>query len=354
MPRTLVRLPNWLGDIVMALPALRALSAWPEAGALDIAAPAGFVPIARMIAGVDRVVPLASTGRSWGRAFDEDAARIREGGYDRLLLLTNSFGSAWMARRAGVRERWGYRADWRGPLLTRAVPRRRDPGDSRHHSHYYLRLLARLGIPVPDDAATAWPRLVVPPAAREAARRLVAEAGIDIARPLVAFAPGAAFGQAKRWPPAHVAEVIAALARDGVGAVVVGAAADRPARDALESALRAGAGARGGAVPFADLVGRTDLTTLAAVLAACAVVVSNDSGAMHVAAAAGTPVVAVFGPTDERATAPLGEHTIVSASVFCRPCHLRSCPIDHRCMRRVTPAHVLDATRACLARGGRS
>jgi heptosyltransferase-2 len=134
----------------------------------------------------------------------------------------------------------------------------------------------------------------------------------------------------------------------------VGAAGDRPARDELESAFRALRGGLSGVVPFADLVGRTDLTLLAAVLAECAAVVSNDSGAMHVAGAVGTPVVAIFGPTDERATAPLGEHTIVSASVFCRPCHLRTCPIDHRCMRRVTPARVLEAVHAYLAHGGRA
>lgn len=354
MPRTLVRVPNWLGDIVMALPALRALSAWPEAGTLALAAPAPFVPVARMIAGIHHVVPLSSTGRSRGRAFREDVARLRDGRYDRVLLLTNSFGSAWMARRAGIPERLGYRADLRGPLLTRAVPRRAGSGDARHHSEYYLRLLRRLDIPVPEDAATGWPRLQVPERAREAARRLLLAQGLDVSRPFVGFAPGAAFGQAKRWTPAHVAEVIAALARDGIGAVVVGAANDRPTRDALESALRSSAGRHGGSATLADLVGRTDLETLAAVLAASAAVVSNDSGAMHVAAAVGTPVVAVFGPTDEHATSPLGEHTIVSVPVFCRPCHLRSCPIDHRCMRRVTPSRVLEATRAYLAREARS
>lgn len=354
MPRTLVRVPNWLGDIVMALPALRALAVWPGAGTLALAAPAAFVPIARMIDGIDHVVPIASTGRAWGRAFAADVARLREGRYDRVVLLTNSFGSAWMARRAGVPERLGYRADGRGLLLTRAVARRAGAGDSRHHSHYYLRLLSRLGIPVPGDAATAWPRLAVPAAAREAARRVLAERGLDVSRPIVGFAPGAAFGAAKRWPPDQVAEVVAALAAEGIGTVVVGAAADRPTRDALESAFRERPGGRGGVPPFADLVGRTDLTALTAVLAECAALVSNDSGAMHVAAAVGTPVVAVFGPTDEQATAPLGEHTIVSASVFCRPCHLRTCPIDHRCMRRVTPAQVLAATKGYLARGGRS
>ncbi len=354
MPRTLVRMPNWLGDIVMALPALRALVDWPQTGTLALAAPRAFVPIARMMAGVDHVVPIDSAGHAWGRAFREDVARVREGRYDRLLLFTNSFGSAWMAHRAGVPERIGYRADWRGALLTRAVPRRAGPDSSRHHSQYYLRLLERAGIPVPGDAATAWPRLAVPDTAREAAREILAAAGLDLSRPIVGFAPGAAFGQAKRWLPAYAATAIDALVRDGVGVVIVGAAGDRPARDELESAFRALRGGLSGVVPFADLVGRTDLTLLAAVLAECAAVVSNDSGAMHVAGAVGTPVVAIFGPTDERATAPLGEHTIVSASVFCRPCHLRTCPIDHRCMRRVTPARVLEAVHAYLAHGGRA
>ena len=194
----------------------------------------------------------------------------------------------------------------------------------------------------------------MPAAAREAARQELARQGLDLSRPIVGFAPGAAFGMAKRWPPPLVADAVEALTRESAGAVVVGAAADRPTRDALESAFRARGGERGRVPPFADLVGRTDLTALVAVLAECSAVVSNDSGAMHVAAAVGTPVVAVFGPTDERATSPLGEHTIVSAPVFCRPCHLRTCPIDHRCMRRVTPAQVVEATRAYLARGGRA
>ena len=166
------------------------------------------------------------------------------------------------------------------------------------------------------------------------------------------FAPGAAYGSAKRWPPEHAALVIAELSRrPGLVCVLLGAPADRLTGAEIESAvarLAAGPGRLGG---FVNLVGRTDVVTLAGVLARCRVAVSNDSGAMHVAAAVGTHVVVPFGPTDERATAPLGPHTVLTEPVFCRPCHLRSCPIDHRCLRRITPGRVLAEVSKVLDAG---
>jgi heptosyltransferase-2 len=134
-----------------------------------------------------------------------------------------------------------------------------------------------------------------------------------------------------------VAEVIARLTREReVTCVVVGAAGDRDAAREIESTLPAG-------VAVVDLAGRTDLRTLSGVLARCAAFVSNDSGAMHLAAALGVPVAAIFGPTDERVTAPLGEHDILIHDVFCRPCLLRDCPIDHRCMKGIAVDAVFDA-----------
>jgi heptosyltransferase-2 len=352
--RTLVRFPNWLGDIVMALPAWQALRAWPDAGGIAVAVPSAFAAIARMIEGVDEVVPLVSSGRAWGRSFGEDVERLRSGAFDRAILLTNSFGSAWMTRRAGIAERWGYRADLRAPMLTRAVSRRTaGPSDAdRHHSSYYLRLVQGLGIDVEDGGlATRTARLNVPDRVAGRAADLLADRGVRGDVPIVGFAPGAAFGQAKRWPPDHVAAVADALVRRaGAACVLIGSAGDRDTGVAIESALPAA-----GRAAVVNLIGGTDVALLAAVLGKCQVAVSNDSGAMHVAAAVGTPVVVPFGPTDERATAPLGPHTILSEPVFCRPCHLRTCPIDHRCMRRITPERVLEAVMSALAaRGVRS
>jgi heptosyltransferase-2 len=132
--------------------------------------------------------------------------------------------------------------------------------------------------------------------------------------------------------------------------VIVGAAHDRDAGRAVESWLRAHAP---DALPrVLDLVGRTSLGALAGVAERCAVFVTNDSGAMHVAAAVGRPVVALFGPTDERATHPIGVHEVLTESVFCRPCHLRDCPIDHRCMKRIGADRVFDAVARYLGAAG--
>jgi heptosyltransferase-2 len=169
----------------------------------------------------------------------------------------------------------------------------------------------------------------------------LARAGWNRQTPLVALAPGAAYGGAKRWPPEYFAELAGTLAGDGVVSVMVGSDAD--AATGHEIAARAGAGR------ILNLIGATDLPTLAGVLAACRAVVSNDSGAMHLAAAIGVPVTAVFGPTDEMATGLRGDaHAIVTHPVWCRPCLLRECPLDHACMRGVGVDAVLTEARRTL------
>jgi heptosyltransferase-2 len=351
-PSTLVRLPNWLGDIVMALPAWHAVRVWPEAGRLTVAVPASLAPVARLIEGVDEVLPLASAGTAWGATFASDVARVREGGFDRALLFTNSVGSAWMARRAGVPQRWGFRGEGRRLLLTRGVSRRSARAVGGHHARYYLRLVESLGIPVADERLDARARFVIDERTAHAADGLLAEHGVAPGTPLIGFAPGAAYGAAKRWPPDYVARLAYALVqRSGVACVLLGAPADRETGAAIESAFGALTRGRAGAWPLVNAIGKTDVTCLAGVLARCRVAVSNDSGAMHVAAAVGTHVIVPFGPTDPRATAPLGPHTVLTADVFCRPCHLRTCPIDHRCMRRIGPERVMDEVIAVLDAG---
>jgi len=162
--------------------------------------------------------------------------------------------------------------------------------------------------------------------------------------PLVGMAPGAAYGHAKRWPPLRVAEVIGRLTQErGATCVLVGASGDRDAGREIESALPSG-------VRAVNLIGRTDLRALIGVLSRCAAFVSNDSGAMHLAAAAGVPVTAIFGPTDERVTAPIGNHDVLVHPVFCRPCMLRDCPIDHRCMKGITVEAVVASVERHLPR----
>lgn len=321
--RVVVRLPNWLGDAVMALPALAAVrKAFPDAHLV--------------LAGLPSITPIfeePTAARPQGLITvqkADEAATLRAGGFGTAILLTNSFRTAWTARRAGIPQRWGYAASGRRFLLTRAVSR---PRGERHQSEYYLELIRALGI----EAPSAVPRIDVGERTRGRARALLQQHGVIEGEALVGFAPGAAYGHAKRWPPDRVAQVITRLAHErGARAVLVGAAGDREAGREIESSLPPG-------VAALNLIGRTDLRLLMGVMQACTAFVSNDSGAMHLAAAVGIPVTALFGPTRERATAPLGDHDVLLHPVFCRPCMLRECPIDHRCMKRISADEVFNS-----------
>jgi heptosyltransferase-2 len=332
--RLVVRAPNWLGDAVMALPALGAVrAAFPDTR-IAIAAMASIAPIFEedTPAGQDELIPLGAAdfvraparhqaGDGHGRPPKEVAA-LAAGKFDAVLLLPNSFRAAWVARRAGIPERWGYGANLRGWLLTRAIAKPKDR--HLHQSAYYRELARGLGIEVPESL----PRLTV--------------RGVADSAPVVGFAPGAAGGHAKRWPPRRVAELVARVSKErGAVCVLVGAQADRDAAREIESSLPAD-------VRPVNLIGRTDLRLLAGVLARCGAFVSNDSGAMHLAAAVGVPVAAIFGPTNDRVTAPLGDHDVFVHQVFCRPCMLRDCPIDHRCMKGITTDAVFGAVAARL------
>jgi heptosyltransferase-2 len=265
-------------------------------------------------------------------------AELADRDFDTALLFPNSMHAAVLVSRAGIPERWGYRASWRGGLLTRAVPR----PCGVHQVAYYQQLVRALGFPNRPDE----PRVRVPQSAIDAATTLLTADGWDDNTPLVALAPGAAYGGAKRWPPEYFGELAATLAADGVATVMVGSPADAATAAEVARAFHA-AGPRGPALR--NLVGRTDLSTLAGLLTRCRTLVTNDSGAMHLAAAAGVGVTAVFGPTDDTATRPRGgAHAILTHEVWCRPCMLRECPLDHRCMRGVGVEAVLVAARRTL------
>ncbi len=326
--RVVVRVPTWLGDAVLALPALVALRRHFAGADLTLAVAPAVAPLFQEACDLEGTATLVLPANT-----REQVRRLAADRIDTAILLTNSFGSAWVLWRAGARERWGYAARWRRPLLTRAVRR---PRGRVHQAEYYRRLVEELGIPAPS----ALPRVRLEAATHRRAADLLERAGWDGARPLVGLAPGAAYGHAKRWPPARFAELATRLAAEqGAAVALLGATSDRDAGREIESRVgRPLARAR-----LLNLIGQTDLRTAMGVMAACEVVVSNDSGAMHLAAALGRPVVAVFGPTDERVTGPLGGHDVLVHPVFCRPCLLRECPIDHRCMKGIPATRVFDA-----------
>lgn len=336
--RIVILAPNWLGDAVMALPAIGDVRRnFPDAH-LAIAARKSVAPVFTMVAGVDQVVTLP--GRGGWRAlinWQDDARVLADGAFDTALLLPNSFSTAFIASKAAIKERWGFATDRRAGRLTRAIPK---PVGAMHQRAYYQALTTALGMPAGPPFAQVLPD-------RERPRQVLQEIGLSPGEPFVVFAPGAAYGGAKQWLPQRFAEVAATIIGDrGWSVLMVGTAADRPACEQI-SALMPKTGTR--LNRLIDLSGKSDLPTLAGLLAAARAVVSNDSGAMHLAAAVGTKVVAVFGPTRETHTFPLAagpeapSPTVITHDVFCRPCMLRECPIDHRCMTRISAREVCDA-----------
>jgi heptosyltransferase II len=336
--RLVIAAPNWLGDAVMALPAIADVRrTWPDAH-LAVAARGSIAPLFTLVPGVNQVVDLPPAGAPASAA----AEALRGHAFDAALLLPNSFHIAMAAKRAGIRERWGYRADWRGRLLTRGISRR----EGMHQAEYYQRLVHELGC----ANGPMRPELSVPESARRSGIDLVRTAGWAERAPLVALAPGAAFGGAKRWPAQSFASVAAELSKHGAAIVMIGAPADRLAGSEVEAALESLVG-RG--MNVINLVGKTDLPTLAGVLLAARVLVTNDSGAMHLAAALGVAVTAMFGPTRERETRPLAaaggpDPVVLTHDVWCRPCMLRECPLLHACMRGIAADAVVAALRRTL------
>ena len=336
--RIVVLAPNWLGDAVMALPAFADIRRhFPDAH-VAVAARPSVAPMYTMVTGVDQLITLPGGGgmRAW-TGWRGDVRALEDGEFDTAILFPNSYGSARVALKANIAERWGYAADRRGGLLTRAMPK---PHGELHQRAYYQALTTALGMPEGPPFASIHPN-------RDQARQLLRDIGLDLDEPFVVFAPGAAYGRAKQWLPERYAELADLIINDrGWSVLMVGAPVDRSACDDITRRMP-DTGTR--INRLVDFCGKSDLPTLAGILAEAHAVVSNDSGAMHVAAAVGTKVIAVFGPTREKQTAPLSsgagapQPIVITHDVFCRPCMLRECPIDHRCMRRITARDVFAA-----------
>jgi heptosyltransferase-2 len=336
--KILVRATNWVGDAVMSIPALEALRArWPEAE-ITIAGRDSIVDLYRGQPFADRLLGLGAAAGGAAGAVERATAPLRRERFDLGLVLPNSFASAWLMLRAGARERVGYSRDARRWLLTQPIPVPRPGETPPHECYYYLELLRRAGwlsqLPRVERV-----RLRID---REAATRAEAKLrGLGAGGLRVALAAGASYGAAKCWAAERYAEVADRLIeRCGASVVLFGTPAEREIGQRIAGAMRQ--------EPL-NLVGQTGVAELAALLGACNLFVGNDSGAMHVAAAVGLPVVAVFGSTDPDGTAPVTpDRAVVRHRVSCSPCFLRYCPVDHRCMTRIAVDEVYDAVRGWI------
>jgi len=332
--RILIRVTNWLGDAVMSLPAIRAVRAnYPKAEISLLAKPSVADLYARESC-VNKVI--VYNNDRWGTA---RALRARQ--FDLGILFPNSFDSALVFRLAGIPRIVGYDRDVRRALLSRPIPVPAWKG-SVHERFYYLELLQEARL-IDGYHGADGPILLehADDAAREG-RRTFAERGITTA--VIGVSPGAAYGSAKCWLPDRFAESAAGLASQRNGTVVLfGAPNDAAQCLKVEKALQEWS------VPVVNLAGRTTLRQFIDMAAACSVFLTNDSGSMHVASALGVPTVAIFGATNPKTTGPAGpSNSVILEKVECSPCFKRECPIDHRCMTRVTSARVVEEASVLL------
>lgn len=321
--KILVRATNWLGDAVMSLPALHALhERYPDAELAILAKPS-VADLYRREPFCHRVIPY--TSRTLAEKWNAGIALGREK-FDCAVLLQNAFEAAAMAFAAGIPERIGYARDGRGFLLTRAVPVPRAGEIPPHERFYYLEMLHRAGI---LEALPACERIRLQGADEARASGQARLKALGLGGTVIGVSPGAAYGSAKRWLPEYFAETAQRVARSlGASVVLFGSAGERGLCASVADGMD---------VDVHNLAGETTLAEFIDLTAACRVFLTNDSGGMHVASALGVPTVAVFGSTNDVTTGPTGPLSrVVRESVPCAPCLKRECPIDHRCMTRLS------------------
>jgi lipopolysaccharide heptosyltransferase II/tetraacyldisaccharide 4'-kinase len=328
--RILLRAPNWVGDAVMGLPVLGGLlHLFPGAQVTVLAAPR-VASLYDNQPGVAEVIAYPAGREKWRTILG------LRGKFDLALALPNSFESAlrlWLTRTP---HRIGYAANGRSPLLTTALKGRKHL-QGLHQVFYYLGLLEAL-VPVRSFSP---PRLRLSEVERVEGINFLISAGLDPGRTWVGLAPGAAYGPAKRWPAERFAAVGDILQQElQAGLVLLGGPTDREAADLVERSRRG---------RFLNLAGKTTLRQALAVLSNLQVLITNDSGLMHVAAALAVPVVAIFGSTDPAATRPFTSRgAIIHHPRPCSPCLERTCAQDYACLTEITVNEVAAAARSWL------
>ena len=344
--RLLIVMPSPLGDAVMAMPTVRALRHLYGQACITALVRDSTRPVLESCPWVDRVVTIRTRRRG---LLDGQrtrpvvlARRLAAGRFDMAVLLPNSFRTALLARMAGIPRRVGYDRDGRGFLLTDRLLPRRDRGGfiPVPTRDYYLGIARYLGAIDPDPTLELFTR----PDHDARADQILTDAGFEPsgAKRLVLVSPGANYGDAKMWHSDRFAAVAQRCVHEfGLVVAVTGAPSERQILDRVLAATRA---------PILDLLRLgVDLTLLKSVIRRSSLVVTNDTGPRHMAAAFNVPVVTIFGPTDPAWTSiDFAHERQVRVDVFCGPCQKKKCPLDHRCMTQISPEMVLDQVVALL------
>ena len=307
--RILIRSSNWLGDAVMSVEAVRRIKRGRADAHVTILAQGKLVEFWRTVPEVDDVIGIENGENAW-----RVARKIRDR-FEVAILFPNSPRTGLEVWLAGIPRRVGYRRPWRNFFLNQFIPEPKDLGPAtHHHARIYLQIARHIGADV-EEALPAIPRVAAEPRT-------------------IGLCPGAEYGPAKRWP--YFGEAARILAEKyQLNWLIFGTAQERELSENVAKQIGSAA---------TNLAGRTSMADLLRELQRCQVLLTNDTGTMHLAAHLGVPTVAIFGSTEPALTGPIGEgHLIIRHQVECSPCFLRSCPIDFRCMERVQVADVVAA-----------
>jgi heptosyltransferase-2 len=327
--RILVRGVNWVGDTILSYPTVQQLKTLFPHTHLAILVPSHLVDLWKTFPYVDEIIPFHKKGGL--RSVWEDlniSQSLKERNFDLAVILPRSFRSAFQVYLARIPVRIGYQDEGRSLLLTDGIPRKEEVLHI-HRVHYYLKLLEPLG----KIEGCPSHRIFLREEDRRWAEQTLRDLGILDGRPLVGMNPGATYGMAKCWSPARFGELGKRLSERWKATVLLfGKEGEESIANEILQHIENGG---------IDLTGKTRLLQLAALLERCHLLVTNDTGTMHVATAIGTPVVALFGSTDFITTGPWGEgHRVVRKEVPCSPCLKRVCPTNHRCMDLITVDEV--------------
>ncbi len=330
--KIIVHVPNWIGDSILALPTLESLSLnFPE-DQVWVAAKDWVKDLFFACDFVEGTIALSSKGNL--KSLRHSVRALKTSGFDLGVLLPNSFSSALLFYHAKIPQRWGYKKDGRGFLLTRGVAL---PKNALHQGQYYLDLLSQLGL----QAMVREIKFPLKQDEKRKANEYLRMLNVDMKKPIILLHPGAAYGSSKRWPVQKYARLADLFyERDQASILIIGSLDEVETAEALCSAV--------GTEPI-NLAGKTSLRLLAGLISHASLFVSNDSGPMHMANALKVPVVALFGPSDPSMTRPFQQpSTVIKKSVPCWPCSYRVCPFDHRCMMNIEPEEVYEAGKKYL------
>ena len=325
----LIRSSNWLGDAAMSVSAVRAIKSGRPDARVTIAAPEKIAPMWKLVPEVDAIIAMPGA-----QLLSSVRLLRREPSFDVAILFPNSVRAAlesWLTR---IPRRVGYRGHSRRWLLNQIVPVPRKPGPPEHHSLRFLRIARECGADTFDSDSS-----------RPGFLRSTSNVQMAINRqPIkIGLCPGAEYGPAKRWLPKRFAEAAEKIsAQSSVQWILFGTPRDATVGAEIAAAL---------GMHCVNRVGQTTLEQLIDGLRECRLLLTNDTGTMHLAALLGVPVVAIFGSTEPRLTGPLGDgHIVLRHHVECSPCFLRECPIDFRCMKGVGVQEVANAVLSILSK----